>query len=184
MSVRGTMIERMGVSSSSKTLWIISRSSRSTMPSRVPTSTSVRSSSSDSSVGATRPRPTSRTTRALNPARNARTGDSSVPSPPTGRSTILRNGSGCLTATVMGKTSPNVVRSTIIMKTSTSTPHRLPKRSTATVAARAAAPMFTMVMPTSSVTRSSCGRVINGSPTLVAPPSPPRWRSRARPREK
>ena len=52
MSVRGTITSRTSVSSSSNTLWIMSRSSRSTTPSRAPTSTRVRSSSSLSSGGA------------------------------------------------------------------------------------------------------------------------------------
>ena len=47
MSGRGTITSRTSVSSSSNTLWIISRSVRSTTPSRAPTSTSVRSSSSE-----------------------------------------------------------------------------------------------------------------------------------------
>src|SRR5437762_6931613 len=67
MSGRGTMVDRTSVSSSSKTLWLISRSSRSTTPSLAPTSTRVRSSSSESSGSADRALPMSRTVSAVSP---------------------------------------------------------------------------------------------------------------------
>ena len=68
MSGRGTITSRTMVSSSSNTLWIISRSERSTTPSRAPTSTSVRSSASviSGSLGA-RSEPATRKVRAVSP---------------------------------------------------------------------------------------------------------------------
>src|SRR5947207_1208642 len=114
MSGRGTMMDRTSVSSSSKTLWIISRSSRSTTPSLAPTSTRVRNSSSESSGSADRALPMSRTVSAVSPPRSTRTGLSSSPSQPTGRWTRARTCSGYFTASVIGRTSPKVVRMRIV----------------------------------------------------------------------
>src|SRR5436309_1763636 len=181
MSVRGTMTARTGVSSSSNTLWIISRSSRSTTPSLAPTSTRVRSSSSVSIAWSTRSRPMSRTVRSVSPVSTARTGRKSTPSHATGRPASARNRSGYFTARVIGSTSPNVVR----MKTSTTiwtiSPQRWPKRSSAIVAASAAAPMLMTVIPTSSVTSRSCARPKRG---FAGSPSGVTRLSRARPSEK
>src|SRR5439155_1179540 len=117
MSGRGTMMDRTSVSSSSKTLWIISRSSRSTTPSLAPTSTSVRSSSSESSGSPDRSLPMSRTLSAESPPRSARTGVIKIASQPTGRWTRARNRSGYFTARVIGKTSPKGVRIRIVTRT-------------------------------------------------------------------
>src|SRR5213594_3017905 len=171
MSVRGTITDRTRVSSSSNTLWIISRSSRSTTPSLAPTSTRVRSSSSVSIAWSTRSRPMSRTVRSVSPVSTARTG----------RTASARKRSGYFTARVIGSTSPNVVR----MKTSTTiwtiSPQRWPKRSSAIVAASAAAPMLMTVIPTSSVTSRSCARPKRG---FAGSPSGVTRLSRARPSEK
>ena len=86
MSGRGTMTSRTSVSSSSKTLWIISRSVRSTTPSRAPTSTSVRSSSSEiSGSPCCRSDPTKRSVMAVSALSMARTGQRSADSHATGR---------------------------------------------------------------------------------------------------
>ena len=182
MSVRGTITERTGVSSSSKTLWIISRSSRSTTPSLAPTSTSVRSSSSDSSGCSPLPPPTILIVRVVNAPRTARAGRRTRASQPTGPRTTRRNCSGYFTAMVMGSTSPNVVRTRIMPMTSASSPKRWPKSPTATVAAMAEAPMLMTVMPISSVTSRSCGRSMRGA-TRPSPSVCTRF-NRKRPREK
>ena len=110
MSGRGTITSRTRVSSSSKTLWIISRSVRSTTPSRAPTSTSVRSSSSEiSGCPACRSEPTRRRVMAVKAPRPTRIGFSRTESHATGRFTQLAKRSGCSTARVMGSTSPNTV---------------------------------------------------------------------------
>src|SRR2546426_64616 len=142
MSGRGTMTDRTRVSSSSNTLWIISRSSRSTTPSLAPTSTSVLSSSSLSITCSTRSRPMSPTVSAVSPARAARTGVRSTPSHATGRPAKARNRSGYLTASVIGRTSPKVVRTKINTTISTNTPQLGPKRPSAIAAAITAAPMM------------------------------------------
>src|SRR4029453_3635049 len=162
MSGRGTMTDRTKVSSSSNTLWIISRSARSTTPSLAPTSTSVRSSSSVRVACSARLRPRSPTVNAVSPARAARTGASTTPSHATGQPAKARNRSGYLTASVMGNTSPKVVSTKISTIISTNTPQLGTKRLSAMVAAIAAAPMLITVMPTSSVTSSSCGRSMRG----------------------
>src|SRR5712691_799997 len=184
MSGRGTMTDRTRVSSSSNTLWIISRSSRSTTPSLAPTSTSVLSSSSLSITCSTRSRPMSPTVSAVSPARAARTGVRSTPSHATGRPANARNRSGYLTASVIGRTSPKVVRTKINTTISTNTPQLGPKRLSAIVAAIAAAPMLITVMPTRSVTSSSCGRSMSGFDAPLASPFEATCLSRARPREK
>src|SRR3989454_5335089 len=183
MSVRGTITERTSVSSSSKTLWIISRSSRSTTPSRAPTSTSVRSSSSLRAACPSAPRPTSRTVSVVRPARTPRIGASSSSSQRTGRSTTARNRSGYFTASVIGKTSPKVVSRTIIAISSTARPQRGPNRKWATWVASAEAPMLMTVMPTSSVTSRSCGRETTGA-SAPSGRSAAMRRRRARPSEK
>src|SRR2546428_987347 len=184
MSGRGTMTDRTRVSASSNTWWIISRSSRSTTPSLAPTSTSVRSSSSLSIACSTRPRPMRLTVSAVSPARVARTGARSTPSHATGRPAKARNRSGYLTASVIGRTSPKVVRTRINTIISTNSPQLGPKRLSAIVAAIAAAPMLMTVMPTSSVTSSSCGRSMSGLGAPSASLFVATGLSRARPREK
>src|SRR5262245_15626410 len=184
MSGRGTMTDRTKVSSSSKTLWIISRSCRSTTPSLAPTSTSVRSSSSLSVACSARPRPRSPTVSAVSPARAARTGARTTPSHATGRPTKARNRSGYLTARVIGSTSPKVVSTKISTIISTDTPELGPKRLSAMVAAIAAAPMLITVMPTRSVTSSSCGRSMRGFGAPLVSSVSATCRRRARPREK
>src|SRR5437867_4615444 len=184
MSGRGTMTDRTRVSSSSNTLWIISRSSRSTTPSLAPTSTSVLSSSSLSITCSTRSRPISPTVSAVSPARAARTGVRSTPSHATGRPAKARNRSGYLTASVMGRTSPKVVSTKISTIISTNTPQLGPKRLSAIVAAIAAAPMLITVMPISSVTSSSCGRSMSGFGAPSASSLSATCLRRARPREK
>src|SRR3990170_1848317 len=184
MSVRGTITDRTSVSSSSKTLWIISRSSRSTTPSLAPTSTSVRSSSSVSSGPSFRSWPASRTVSAVRPPRARRTGASRVPSQPTGRCTNARKRSGYFTASVIGSTSPKVVRIRMVPMICTARPRRWPNTSSATSAASAEALMLMSVIATSSVTSRSCGRSISFSGAVS-----PAWRcatrrSRARPSEK
>src|SRR5438128_76836 len=183
MSVRGTMTERTSVSSSSKTCWTTSRSSRSTTPSLAPTSTSVRSSSSLSAACVSAPRPSRRTVSVVKPASTPRIGASSHSSHRTGRSTTARKRSGYFTASVIGSTSPKVVSRTTIAISSTSRPQRGPNSVCAVCVASAEAPMLMSVMPTSSVTSRSCGRDTTGA---RAPSG--RWaairRSRARPSEK
>ena len=122
MSVRGTMTERTSVSSSSKTLWIISRSSRSTTPSLAPTSTSVRNSSSVSSGWAWCSLPMRCTVSVVRAPRVERTGLRMTLSQATGPRASVRNCSGYLTAKVMGRTSPKVVRIRIMPMISTRRP--------------------------------------------------------------
>src|SRR3989475_454065 len=123
MSVRGTMTERTSVSSSSKTLWIISRSSRSTTPSLAPTSTSVRRSSSLSSGWAAwRSLPMRCTVSVVRALRVERTGLRMTLSQATGPRASVRNCSGDLTAKVMGRTSPKVAKIRIIPMISTRRP--------------------------------------------------------------
>src|SRR5574341_412304 len=184
MSVRGTITERTSVSSSSKTLWIISRSSRSTTPSLAPTSTSVRTSSSESSGPGPRSLPMRRTVSAVSAPSNERTGVRSAPSQPTGRRTRARNRSGYLTASVIGRTSPKVVRTKIVPRICTGKAKRWPKMLSATSAAIAAAAMLITVIPTSSVTRRSWGRSIRGWGAPASAPFAATRRSRARPSEK
>ncbi len=159
MSGRGTMTSRTRVSSSSNTPWIISRSVRSTTPSRVPTSTSVRSSSSvTSGWPAGRSDPTTRRVSAVSQPSATRTGVNSSESQLTGRVTSLANVSGCSTARVMGRTSPNTESRNTTVGMARAMPIA-PNMRSAMAAARAEAPMFTTVMPTRSVTSSSCGRL-------------------------
>ncbi len=155
MSGRGTITSRTRVSSSSNTLWIISRSVRSTTPSRAPTSTSVRSSSSEiSGWPACRSDPTRRRVTAVNAPSPTRIGFSRTESHATGRFTQLANRSGCSTARVMGSTSPNTVSRNTMAPMAMGRPMP-PKSCSAMAAARAEAPMFTTVMPTRRVTSSS-----------------------------
>ncbi len=126
MSVRGTITERTSVSSSSNTLWIISRSSRSTTPSLAPTSTRVRSSSSVSSGWTVLSRPASCTVSAVRLPSAARTGLSAFPSHATGRPTTARNCSGYFTASVIGRTSPKVVSTMTMPSISRIRPKREP----------------------------------------------------------
>src|SRR2546428_6974026 len=184
MSGCGTRADRARVSSSSITLWTISLSSLTTTPSLAPTSTSVLSSSSLSITCSTRSRPMSPTVSAVSPARAARTGVRSTPSHATGRPAKARNRSGYLTASVIGRTSPKVVRTKINTTISTNTPQLGPKRLSAIVAAIAAAPMLITVMPTRSVTSSSCGRSMSGFDAPLASPFEATCLSRARPGEK
>ena len=85
----------------------------------------------------------------------------------------------------MGNTSPKVVSTKISTIISTNTPQLGPKRLSAMVAAIAAAPMLMTVMPTSSVTSSSCGRSMRGfGAPLVSSVLAVTCRRRARPSEK
>src|SRR5206468_1981915 len=104
----------------------------------------------------------------------------------TGGPAMARNRSGYLTARVIGKTSPKVVRTNTSTMISTKRPTVGPKMLSAIVAASAAAPMLITVMPTSKVTSSSCGRSMSvlGSPTGSSWSLGATCLSRARPSEK
>src|SRR6266851_3483953 len=185
MSGRGTITSRTRVSSSSNTLWIISRSVRSTTPSRAPTSTSARSSSSETSGWPTcRSDPTRRRVTAVNALSPTRIGFSRTESHATGRFTQAANRSGCSTARVMGSTSPNTVSRNTMPPIAMARPFP-PKTCAAMAAARAEAPMFTTVMPTRRVTSSSWGCASSGaSGPGVLPCCSASSFSRVRPSEK
>ena len=185
MSGRGTITSRTMVSSSSNTLWIISRSERSTTPSRAPTSTIVRSSASliSGSLGA-RSEPATRKVRAVSPPSVQRMGAMTADSHATGRLTHAEKIRGCSTARVMGSTSPKTLSRNVMPPMAMASP-ALPKSLPATDAASAEAAMFTTVIPTRSVTSSSCGCLRSGASGLrSAPCSLASSLRRARPREK
>ena len=111
-------------------------------------------------------------------------GRSRTESHATGRFTHAAKCSGCSTASVIGSTSPNTVSRNTMPAIAIASPVE-PKICPAMAAARADAPMFTTVMPTSKVTSRSCGWASNGaSGPGVCPCCSASSRSRVRPREK